>query len=138
MSKKVTKAKMLSRAKKMADRLWSVYIRLRDGKCLICGSTEKLQAHHCIVRKALSNLTRWNIFNGITLCYKCHLIEIHNYATKSIVELYIKKLNELYTSEQQENVYKKSKEGTKLKLQDILDIISNLKIEISELKKLKV
>lgn len=61
--------------KKRADKLWSEIVRKRDGKCMKCGRTTNLQAHHIFSRKF--NNTRWNIDNGITLCYGCHLFWAH-------------------------------------------------------------
>ena len=57
--------------KKKLDTLWSKLVRERDGKCLYCGSTENLQAHHIYSR--VSYTTRWVLGNGITLCFTHHL-----------------------------------------------------------------
>ena len=137
MSKRKTKNKvvLLRRAKKLADSLWSTYIRRRDGKCLLCSSKDKLQAHHCLIRKALSNHTRWNINNGVTLCYRCHLIEIHGNATKSVLENYLKIINEMYSAEQQCEVISKSKSTELIDLSALNNIISDLKNRISLLDK---
>lgn len=132
--KKVSKVVMLRRLKKLGDKLWSEYIRGRDGKCMICGAKDKLQAHHCIIRKALSNLTRYDKDNGITLCYICHLIEIHGNATKTILETYLAVLNKMYTKEQQEGVVSRSKERRKLEVEDLQKIVDDLKQSIKDLK----
>lgn len=50
---------------------WSNGVRLRDGKCLKCGSEEKLHAHHIKPWKASEDL-RFDINNGMTLCQPCH------------------------------------------------------------------
>ena len=53
-------------------RLWSQFIKARDGhRCLCCDGTSRLQAHH-IVRKALYPQGVIELGNGITLCNKCH------------------------------------------------------------------
>jgi hypothetical protein len=53
-------------------RLWSKFIRLRDGqRCVICHSRENLSAHH-IVRKSFIPNARFQTGNGITLCKTCH------------------------------------------------------------------
>ena len=53
-------------------RLWSKFIRLRDGfECVICGSDERLNAHH-IFRKSFLKETKFQTGNGITLCGECH------------------------------------------------------------------
>lgn len=57
------------------DRAWSKFIRERDGKCMICGSTNRLSAHHIFSRRYMS--TRWYTGNGLTLCYPCHMFFAH-------------------------------------------------------------
>lgn len=77
--KTVPKAKRLSKLRKECDKLWSEAVRARDGnKCVLCGSTSHCQAHHWCHTKAQGNATRWDINNGITLCYTCHLYKVHS------------------------------------------------------------
>lgn len=53
-------------------RLWSQFIRERDGnRCVICNSKKKLSAHH-VIRKSLWKNLRYETGNGITLCRVCH------------------------------------------------------------------
>lgn len=53
-------------------RLWSQFIRLRDGqRCVVCHSKNNLSAHH-IVRKSFLPEARLQTGNGITLCKICH------------------------------------------------------------------
>lgn len=52
------------------DKKWSEIVRQRDGKCLVCGKTEYLAAHHYIRRSVKS--TRLLPDNGITLCPSHH------------------------------------------------------------------
>ena len=53
-------------------RLWSDFIRLRDGyRCVRCRGREGLAAHH-IVRKSFLPHARFLTGNGITLCRRCH------------------------------------------------------------------
>lgn len=53
-------------------RLWSEFIRIRDGRrCVACLSTGTLFAHH-IVRKSFFPQARLQRGNGITLCDDCH------------------------------------------------------------------
>lgn len=77
--KTVPKAKRLSKLRKECDKLWSEAVRTRDGnKCVLCGSNSHCQAHHWCHTKAQGNATRWDINNGITLCYTCHLYKVHS------------------------------------------------------------
>lgn len=53
-------------------RLWSRFIRLRDGnRCVVCHTKSDLCAHH-IVRKSFLPQARFQTGNGITLCGSCH------------------------------------------------------------------
>lgn len=53
------------------DRKWSKDVRKRDNnECVICGKTERLNAHHII---PINNKdTRLDLKNGITLCSAHH------------------------------------------------------------------
>ena len=53
------------------DKIWSKKVRERDGKCLNCGKTESLNAHHVMPRGRKS--TRFVLDNGISLCAGCHV-----------------------------------------------------------------
>lgn len=60
-------------------RKWSVLVRWRDRKCQICGSREKLQAHH-LNSKSYFPEEAYDVSNGVTLCgddkktgNKCHI-----------------------------------------------------------------
>ncbi len=53
-------------------RLWSQFIRLRDGlRCVVCHETSGLSAHH-IIRKSFIPQMQLEFGNGITLCRSCH------------------------------------------------------------------
>jgi hypothetical protein len=57
-------------------RLWSEFIRERDGhRCLDCHSRNNLSAHH-ICRKCFVAGAQYDTGNGITLCKTCHR-ELH-------------------------------------------------------------
>ena len=52
---------------------WRKSVYERDGyKCVLCGSKEKLNAHHKKSWKSYPEL-RYKLDNGITLCEKCHI-----------------------------------------------------------------
>lgn len=60
------------RSDKWVLRLWSRFIRRRDGGCCInCRSPKRVQAHH-VVRKALYPWGAFETGNGISLCWDCH------------------------------------------------------------------
>lgn len=54
-----------------ASKAWSLEVRSRDGKCVECGATGKLHAHHVKPWKKHPEL-RFDVSNGITLCPPCH------------------------------------------------------------------
>lgn len=61
---------------KEADRLFSLFIRQRDGRCLRCGKTDTtLQCHHLISRTYRK--TRFDPRNGATVCFGCHKYLTH-------------------------------------------------------------
>ena len=76
----------IKRLKKECDKLWSEAVRTRDGECVLCGKKDTLQAHHWIHSKAQGNRHRWEIRNGVGLCFTCHIYKVHSYASADILE----------------------------------------------------
>ena len=70
-----------SRGRNACDELWSILVKLRDGKkCVICGDTEKINSHHLISRKVFK--FRFLTINGISVCGNCHFFSlIHSFHT---------------------------------------------------------
>jgi len=66
--------KKLSMVKKL-DRLLSIYIRKRDGYCVVCGSSAYLQCGHYISRSFYN--TRWDYRNCNAQCARCN--KMHEY-----------------------------------------------------------
>jgi len=60
----------LQRLTKHADDLFSKHIRARDGRCVRCGKTERLQCSHFWNRRKWN--TRYDPDNCDTLCWGCH------------------------------------------------------------------
>lgn len=56
---------------KMSLKAWGDVIKHIWNNCIICGSTEKLEAHHVKPKAQFPELAL-EIDNGITLCKKCH------------------------------------------------------------------
>lgn len=63
---------------------WSRKVRARDKRCIVCGSTKSLAAHHAIVDRTVRS-TRWELTNGVTLCLKCHIFNVHRKASFQIM-----------------------------------------------------
>lgn len=83
------KAKLvsLSKIKKALYADWSLRVRARDGfKCLLCGATENITAHHWYAADHFSHCARYAVDNGATLCYACHIRGIHQRADYVSVE----------------------------------------------------
>src|SRR3954469_16077144 len=58
-------------------RLWSEFVRMRDGaRCVLCGDVEGISAHH-ICRKSFMVVAQFETGNGISLCRSCHR-EVHS------------------------------------------------------------
>lgn len=53
---------------------WRKAIKARDGACIDCGSTERLEAHHLVAVAKFPEVAT-ELWNGITLCRKCHIKE---------------------------------------------------------------
>ena len=68
---------MTSKEKKELDKLFSLAVRERDHyTCQKCGTINKhVQTAHIFSRSNLS--VRWELLNGITLCYYCHINWCH-------------------------------------------------------------
>lgn len=64
-----------STQKNTADRMFSLYIRARDGMCVECGTTEGLQCAHGFSRGYLA--TRWDERNAWALCAGHHVFYTH-------------------------------------------------------------
>lgn len=60
---------------KHVDKVISLWVRKRDGRCLKCGTRDNLQAAHIFSRTARS--VRFDPLNLLTLCFKCHLYWAH-------------------------------------------------------------
>ena len=77
----------LSRIKKALYADWSLRVRSRDGfKCLLCGSTENITAHHWYCSDHHAHAARYSVDNGATLCYACHIRGVHSRADYVSVE----------------------------------------------------
>lgn len=122
--------------KKKCDELWSQAVRLRDGRCLLCGKTDGLNAHHYIVSRARSLAHRHNVKNGIALCFACHIYKVHTDATTHMLEQ-VKRAaihNGVATEEEIEAIAN-DRSLTQLTLEDLQNRKSDLEAYIAELEK---
>ena len=93
MSKK-EKLVSLSTIKKTLYADWALRVKQEDGwKCVLCGSTDNLTAHHWYCSDHFAHAARYCIGNGVTLCYACHIRSVHtraDLATISKIHQYMK------------------------------------------------
>lgn len=78
----------IAKLKRYADKLWSKAIRKRDKECLCCKKPYyevTLAAHHWFAQKARSLRLRWDLRNGASLCYFCHMVLVHRCAVYVIM-----------------------------------------------------
>lgn len=59
------------------DKVFSIYIRNRDGRCVTCGKKEALQCGHLFSRIAYS--TRWDEMNAYCQCAGCNIQHERNF-----------------------------------------------------------
>lgn len=68
-------------------RLWSEFVRERDGhRCVDCHSPLGLSAHH-ICRKSFVDMAELQTGNGITLCASCHREAHHGFNARPDLSL---------------------------------------------------
>lgn len=80
----------ISLIKKTLYANWALKVKQADGwKCALCESTENLTAHHWYVSDHHAHTARYEVSNGITLCYACHIRSVHTRADYvTIIKLY--------------------------------------------------
>lgn len=105
----------LSKLLKEADRVFSLWIRARDGKCVICGTTERLQNSHLIRRGKKS--VRFDEKNCNTNC------ATHNYLHNIYPEVYTQWFIKRYGVSEYEKLIKKSQEVKQFKTSDLEELI---------------
>lgn len=65
-----------ARLEKELDKAWSEYVRGFGRCCQKCGSISgSISAHHAFGRR--HRATRWDVMNGVGLCYPCHIHWAH-------------------------------------------------------------
>ena len=74
--KKKVKKPTLAKLRKQLDGVWFNVILTRDKSCKRCGKRSTLSSHHIFTKKAYP-AGRWNLENGIILCWTCHFFFAH-------------------------------------------------------------
>ena len=124
--------KKLSARKKLvkeADRVVSIYIRLRDGKSVTSGKTERLTNSHLFSRNSYS--TRWDTTeDGNCHCQTCEENFTHEYDPYEYTRWYQKK----FGIEKYDELHFRHKQTLKLKDYQIQEIIDETKAKIKDLE----
>lgn len=124
MTKKPTRKAL----KKQLDIIWGKAVRARFPRCIMCGSTERLNAHHAICRKTQSDGVRWILENGVSLCVGCHLFKLHGQqADKAWLERYVQRINELIPAQAQLNIQQIGHCVNKYSISDLQEMLEELK-----------
>ena len=92
-----------------ADKLFSLFIRNRDKRCVLCGTTLNLTCGHLIKRG--KKAVRWSEINCFCLCSGCNYRD--NFDHDIYVAWFIRKYGEenyLYLVERSRGVFKPSRE----------------------------
>ena len=130
MSRKLTR----SGAIRKLDALWALCIKARDKRCVMCGRTENLNAHHCVVHKGVgASKIRWLLDNGTTLCAGCHM-GIHNHNNASFVRHYEVIRDAKVSLERQEEIIRLRNEYAGYSMDDLEAIYENLAKEYDRIK----
>ena len=74
-------------AVKYTDTWFAQFIKLRDRRCVTCGSTEGLQCSHVFRRHSYA--TRWDSQNAAAQCKKCHFL--HHTQSEYPLQNYMKR-----------------------------------------------
>lgn len=68
------------------DKIWRAIIKDRvGGICEVCGSKGR-DAHHIEGRGRGANSLRWNLDNGVFLCFRCHRLGVHSQSSSEQAE----------------------------------------------------
>ncbi len=108
------KEKTVSKTKKELDTIFSVWIRLRDKKCITCLATKNLQAGHFVSRKY--NSTRYDEVNVNAQCVRCNMFDQGRQYDYGI------KLNEMYGPDTADNLKGKSHETKKYTVPELEEL----------------
>lgn len=63
---------------------WRNRVVIRDARCLLCESTVNLIAHH-IIEAQIDPTLKYELENGCTLCYECHIM-VHKQGSQNFIK----------------------------------------------------
>lgn len=100
---------------KKLDKVLSKYIRARDKRCVVCGSTERLTNGHLFTRRAYS--TRWTELNCHCQCWGCNYR--HEFDFYPYQNWFVKK----YGQEVYDELYREYRTPRKFRNSDLIELI---------------
>ena len=108
------------------DKVFSEYIRQRDGACVICGKRDRLTAGHLFTRTAYS--TRWDVLNTHCQCTGCNLRHETDWVP------FETRFKDKYGEEEFDKLYKKHHTTVKYSNGRLVELIEYWKGRLAKLK----
>lgn len=129
--KKSGRAKLPTRKKlvERLDSLTSQIVRLRDGQCVLCHSTERLQCGHLFGRR--SHGARWDLErdgNCHTQCAGCN--QRHNYDPWKYFNWYL----DWHGRKAFDELYKRWSAGRKYSRLELIALVAEYEIKLKEMQ----
>lgn len=116
------------------DKIVSQIVKARDGKCIVCGTTQNLTCGHLFSRVAYS--TRWDLTNCYAQCLSCNFRhESDPYPmTEAVKKLWERQLKDYreesrsqIASAQLDDIHRKYVTPRKFKDFELLELLEELK-----------
>lgn len=128
--KRAKRAKMPTRKSLVnkADSLVSQIVRLRDRKCVECGSIEKLTNGHVLSRRSYS--TRWDFTNCYAQCWPCNFKAAMTSAA-SYHAWYVR----TFGADSFDRLYRLWEGGRKWSRLELIELVGTLKIDLAVYEK---
>ena len=109
------KVKTVSKLRKQADKVFSLWVRARDRKCFTCGSRDNLQNGHFISRSY--NILRFSEINCNAQCVVCNVFKSGN------MPEYAERLMKKYGPEIISQLNKEKRQTKQWKVKELEEII---------------
>lgn len=118
---------------KKLDIAWSKLVKLLAGeRCEVCGEKDSLASHHIFTRSKKS--TRWDVLNGLALCY-LHHVESSSFSAHKTPEAFLTWLESYRGTENIDDLRLKSNTAMKLMEFEKEEMLLLLEKEIIDIKK---
>lgn len=126
MAKKPSRKSLVTKG----DKLWAQIIKARaEGRCELCHG-EGRDSHH--VEGRSPQILRWDLDNGIFLCFHCHRLGVHSPAS-SVQAAFREKIINLKGVSCMLNLSTLRQSSLKVTTADLKDYIEEFKQTLSEL-----